>query len=74
VSELLEKARADYDAGFSSAYHDGVEKGRDEGLDLSTEIIGALLKQTPTEEIAARYNTSIQKVNNLRSALTQVSA
>ena len=33
VSELLEKARADYDAGFSSAYHDGIEKGFHDGIE-----------------------------------------
>jgi len=33
VSAVLEKARADYDAGFSSAYHDGLENGLLEGLE-----------------------------------------
>jgi len=69
VSAILEKARADYDAGFSSAYHDGLEKGKEEGLDISTKIINELLKQTPVDEIAIMFDVSVQMVIHLQSLI-----
>ena len=33
-----------------------------------------LLNQTPVEEIAVQYNTSVQRVNKLRLALKQIPA
>ena len=37
MAEALEKARADYDAGFSSAYHDGIEEGFEKGIEEGIE-------------------------------------
>ena len=49
VSAVLEKARADYDAGFSSAYNDGIEKGKNEE---KAEIAKDMLKENePIEKI-----------------------
>ena len=57
---------------------EGLEKGREEGfeegLDLSVEIIEEIFKQTPAEEIAKKYKTTIQKVNQLKSIIMRASA
>ena len=37
LSAILEKARADYDAGFSSAYNDGIEIGEQRGITIGEQ-------------------------------------
>ena len=88
LTEFLNKFKNEVESMFSLVYdvdralevareegvEEGREEGRDEGLDLSTVIISELMKQTPVDEIATLYNTSVQKVNNIRSALMKVSA
>ena len=53
---------------------EGRVEGRVEGIELSAKIINELNKKTPIEEIATRYKTSIQTIDQLRSAIKQVSA
>ena len=50
------------------------EEAREEGLDLSAEIVRALLKNESIEDIAARFHVSIDKVKQLQSVLIQPSA
>ena len=80
LTDFLKKFKKEVEAMFSLVYDEkraievAHEEGLEKGLDISTEIIRELLKQTPVEEIAARYNTPVQKVIKLRTALFQVSA
>jgi len=50
------------------------EEGREEGIELSVKIIYELIKQTPVVDIAEMYKTSVQKVDQLRTAMMQESA
>ena len=43
-----------------------------EGIDLGVNIILELAKKTPMEEIAAKYNTSVKRVEKISDALKQV--
>ena len=52
----------------------GRKKGRVEGIELSAKIINEINKKTPVEEIATKYKTSVQTINQLRSAIKQESA
>ena len=59
VSAVLEKARADYDAGFSSAYHDGIEKGL-------IEVAKNMLKNgEPIEKVISYTGLSLDHVKTL---------
>jgi hypothetical protein len=48
---------------------DGIGIGREEGLDLSAKVIGALKKNMPVNEIAERYHVTIHRVEQLQSLL-----
>ena len=69
VSELLEKARADYDAGFSSAYHDGIEKGIHDGIEKGIhdgiekgKIVGVQEREIEMAKDMLRDNEPIEKI------------
>ena len=47
----------------------GREEGKELGVGISAEIIPALIKQEPIEDISVKYNVSIEKVKDLQSAL-----
>ena len=51
------------------AKQEGREEGREEGIDISAEIIPALIMKEPIEEIAVQYNVSVDKVKQLQSVL-----
>ena len=77
--EGLEKGREEgLEKGREEGREEGREKGREEGfeegLDLSAEIIEEIFKQTPAKEIAKKYKTTIQKVNQLKSIIMRESA
>ena len=60
MSDVLEKARADYDAGFSSAYHDGIELGEKRGekrgmKKRDVQIAKDMLKDNEPIEKITRY-------------------
>ena len=51
-----------------------IEEGLEQGLSISAEIISALKKHLPAEEIAAQYNVPINQVKMLESLISPVSA
>ena len=53
------------------AFEQGVEQGIEQGIDLSAAIMLALIEKMPTEEIAERYNVSLEKIKQLQSILVQ---
>ena len=76
VSEVLEKARADYDAGFSSAYNDGIEIGKQE---REIEMAKDMLKDNEPVEKIIRYvrfneSTIIRLKTELDNEKRQISA
>ena len=48
----LEKAQADYDAGFASAYHNGLETGKS---DRNREIVMNMFNKELTPEKISEY-------------------
>ena len=50
------------------------EEGREEGIDVSAEIMRALIEKTPIEDIASRYQISIGKIKQLQSVLSLYSS
>ena len=50
------------------------EKGIEQGIDISAEIMLALIQKTPVEEIAERYKVSVDKIEQLQQVLTQRTA
>ena len=53
---------------------DWYKEVKEEGIDLSITIIFELAKQTPVEDIAAKYNISIENIEKIRAALMLVPA
>jgi len=49
------------------------EEGREEGVDISALILRELIKGTSIEEIAERYQVSVEKVMLLKAALAGIS-
>ena len=80
LTEFLTKYKSEVDSMFSLIYdeemaiqvareegmEDGMEKGMEKGLDLSAVIMRAIKENIPDEKIAAQYNVSISKINQLR--------
>ena len=50
------------------------EKGIEQGIDISAEIMLALIEKTPVDEIAQRYNVSVDKIKQIQQVLTQRTA
>jgi len=50
----------------------GRVRGIDSGLDISSEILRSLIEKAPIDEIAERYNVSIDKVKKIQSVLAQM--
>jgi hypothetical protein len=48
------------------------EEGREEGVDISAQIMRELIEQNAEDEIAERYQVSIEKVNQLKSVLARI--
>jgi len=56
------------------AREEGIEKGIGKGVDISAEIMRALIGKVPIEEIAARYQVPVDKIAQLQSVLALYSA
>ena len=50
------------------------EEGREEGVDISTEIIRLLIEKVPINEIADRCKVSVDKIKQLQNVLAQISS
>ena len=48
---------------------EGLEEGIERGVDISALILRELIKGTALEEIAERYQVSVEKVMQLKAAL-----
>jgi predicted transposase/invertase (TIGR01784 family) len=66
MERLRDKARHDE----AQALYSAERKGREEGVDVGTEIIRALIEKMPVEKIAERYQLSVEKVKQFQSVLT----
>jgi hypothetical protein len=55
--------------GIVEGREEGREEGRKEGVDISADIMRALIVKTPMDEIAIRFNISVGKVKQLQSVL-----
>ena len=64
---VLEKARADYDAGFSSAYHDGLEEGAHKNaIEIAKNM---LIKGYDFESVAECTGLSLEFIQALQIEL-----
>jgi len=59
--------------GREEGRKEGRMEGRMEGIDISAEIMSALVERVPAEDIARRYNVSLDSVERLRAVLTMYS-
>ena len=71
---MIAERKAGERAGVKKGVKKGEKKGVNKGLDLSTNIILEIAKKTPMEDIATKYNTSIQIVDKIRAAIKEVPA
>ena len=62
------------EVAWEEGQEDGIEKGREEGLGMSTFIIRALHAGVPEEQIAEQYGVPLRRVEELKALLQSLSA
>ena len=72
ASEVLNMLTIEWNA--ETAREVAIEEGREEGLDVSAQIITELKANKPINEIARKYNVSVKIVKKLQTALLAASA
>ena len=72
-SEVLNMLTAEWNAERARKIweQEAREEGREEGVGISAEIMCALIKKMPIEEIAMHYRVSPDKIRQLQSILAQ---
>ena len=58
--------------GLEKGRREGQEKGLEKGLVISAEIIRALIEKTPVEDIASRFQISVEQIRKMQSVLDPV--
>ena len=63
------KYETDIQSNLITAEMRGEVRGVDKGMEVSAMIIGALLRHEAVEDIAARYQVSVERVRLFKTAL-----
>jgi len=71
ASEVINMIMSEFvlEDALTARANEAREEGLEEGLDLSAEIIRALINNEQEQDIAQRYQVSVQKVKQLQSVL-----